>query len=202
MESPLQRLREPVLASAITDFPPEFDIAGFVGSLPSSSPSVVEEALDRLIELTVWQEENQRAVAELGGPSLVVDLAKVRAKYLASQAQPPADGPDGADLRTVIKSLQLLLNLTANEYLALRTGEVGHEINCFLTCLPIMPFQSFKKPSTQMDLKPHALAVPCDIAFMTHLHPCRCQDVYPCLWGCWATATHLCAYCPCVCSST
>jgi hypothetical protein len=129
MESPLQRFREPIASSALTiDFPPENDIAGYVASLPSSSPAAVEEALDRLIELTAWQEENQRAVAELGGPSLVVDLAKVRAKYLAAQTQPPAAGPDGADLRTVMKSLQLLLNLTGNEYLALKTGEVSVDL--------------------------------------------------------------------------
>ncbi len=67
-------------------------------------------------------------MAELGGPSIVLDLVRTRLKYARQRSIPAAPAkpdPDDKGTQTASKALQLLLNLSSNEYLAVRMGEVS-----------------------------------------------------------------------------
>lgn len=56
-----------------------------VAALPNDDSGIVSQAVDRLVELTAWQEENQREVAELGGPSLILQLVQARLRFVSTE---------------------------------------------------------------------------------------------------------------------
>lgn len=124
------RARETVESSAQTGSVDE-DVPLLVAALPNKDATLVDRSLTKLCELTLWQQSNQRQVAELGGPSLLVQLVKSRLRFVqhAGSSNSATSGftvpvEEDVDVQAVSKALAVLINLSGNDDLATRIAAV------------------------------------------------------------------------------
>ena len=120
------RGREPACTSWVAANRPSPELPALVKRISNPDVGIADKALDELIELTMWQEENQREVAELGANSLLFGLIRSRIKYSAAPAGAAQASPsdNGHDAAAVTKALNVLLNVSANDDLASRVASV------------------------------------------------------------------------------
>lgn len=96
----------------------------WVAALTHKDAQLVDNAISQLCDHTMWQETNQREVAELGGPSLLVELIKSRLRFIQGSSVSLASADQDADVQAVVKALTVLMQLSANDDLTARIAAI------------------------------------------------------------------------------